>query len=115
VIDMGGKPRAKTIPLRGANGEPLVVAMPKGRIFEEAAALFAAAGRPVAGPGRVAQAGFDCGALRLLVLRSGDVDLRRVRRRRRRHRRLDVPRSMVRLYQPLDLGIGARRPCRRAG
>src|SRR5215470_20370957 len=53
---------------------PIIVALPKGRILEEAAAVFARAGHdlsPVLGDSR--RLVHDCGALRVLVLRSSDV------------------------------------------
>jgi ATP phosphoribosyltransferase len=109
---MGAKPRIKTVPLRGADGQPLVVAMPKGRVFDEAVALFAAAGfdlSPARGESR--KLVHDCGPLRVLVLRSADVptyveygaaDLGIAG--------LDVLEERGSdLYQPLDLGIGACR------
>lgn len=79
-------PRAATAPasdLRrrgnlGANGaigpRPLVVAMPKGRIQDEANALFQAAGfdlSPIFDGSR--KLVYDCGPLRLLILRASDV------------------------------------------
>jgi ATP phosphoribosyltransferase len=109
---MGGKPRVKAVPLRGAEGDPLVVAMPKGRIFDEAAALFAAAGFDLGSArGESRKLVHDCGPLRLLILRSGDVptyveygaaDVGIAG--------LDVlEEAGSDLYQPLDLGIGACR------
>jgi ATP phosphoribosyltransferase len=53
---------------------PIILALPKGRILEEAAAVFARAGydlSPVLGDSR--RLVHDCGALRVLVLRSSDV------------------------------------------
>lgn len=53
---------------------PLVLALPKGRILEEAAAVFARGGfdlAPVLGDSR--RLVHDCGPLRVLVLRSSDV------------------------------------------
>jgi ATP phosphoribosyltransferase len=53
---------------------PLIVALPKGRILEETAAVFARAGydlSPALGSSR--KLIFDCGPLRVLVLRSSDV------------------------------------------
>jgi ATP phosphoribosyltransferase len=53
---------------------PIIVALPKGRILEEAAAVFARAGHdlsPVLGDSR--RLVHDCGQLRVLVLRSSDV------------------------------------------
>jgi ATP phosphoribosyltransferase len=53
---------------------PIILALPKGRILEEAAAVFARAGfdlSPVLGDSR--RLVHDCGALRVLVLRSSDI------------------------------------------
>jgi ATP phosphoribosyltransferase len=53
---------------------PIVLALPKGRILEEAAAVFARAGydlSPVFGDSR--RLVHDCGALRVLVLRNSDI------------------------------------------
>src|SRR5919198_572119 len=53
---------------------PIVLAIPKGRILEEAAQVFGRAGfdlSPVLGDSR--RLVHDCGALRVLVLRSSDV------------------------------------------
>jgi len=53
---------------------PIILALPKGRILEEAAAVFARAGHdlsPVLGDSR--RLVHDCGRLRVLVLRSSDV------------------------------------------
>jgi ATP phosphoribosyltransferase len=53
---------------------PIILALPKGRILEEAAAVFARAGydlSPVLGDSR--RLVHECGALRVLVLRSSDV------------------------------------------
>jgi ATP phosphoribosyltransferase len=53
---------------------PIILALPKGRILEEAAAVFRRAGfdlSPVLGDSR--RLVHDCGALRVLVLRSSDV------------------------------------------
>jgi ATP phosphoribosyltransferase len=53
---------------------PIILALPKGRILEEAAEVFARAGHdlsPVLGDSR--RLVHDCGALRVLVLRSSDV------------------------------------------
>jgi ATP phosphoribosyltransferase len=53
---------------------PIIVALPKGRILEEAAAVFGRAGHdlsPVLGDSR--RLVHDCGPLRVLVLRSSDV------------------------------------------
>ncbi|HEY0989938.1 MAG TPA: ATP phosphoribosyltransferase [Kofleriaceae bacterium] len=53
---------------------PIVLAVPKGRILEEAAEVFGRAGHdlsPVLGDSRRLM--HDCGALRVLVLRSSDI------------------------------------------
>ena len=53
---------------------PIILALPKGRILEESAAVFARAGydlSPVLGDSR--RLVHDCGVLRVLVLRSSDV------------------------------------------
>ena len=89
--------------------QPIVLAVPKGRILEETAAIFARAGydlSPALGDSR--KLVFDCGALRVLVLRSSDiatyVDLGAAD--------VGVAGSDVLdeegrdLYEPLDLGIG---------
>ncbi len=111
---MGLKPRARRAPrLDGVTPDrPLVVAMPKGRIMKEAAALFAEAGfdlSPLMSDSR--KLVHDCGPLRVLVLRSSDVptyveygaaDVGVAGR--------DVLDEQGRdLYEPLDLGIGACR------
>ena len=87
----------------------LVLAVPKGRILEETAAIFARAGydlSPALGDSR--KLVFECGPLRVLVLRSSDiatyVDLGAAD--------VGVAGSDVLdeegrdLYEPLDLGIG---------
>ena len=58
----------------GSGERPLVLGLPKGRILEEAEAVFARAGydiSPVGANGR--KLVHDCGELRVLVLRSVDV------------------------------------------
>ena len=88
---------------------PLVLAMPKGRILEEAAAVFARAGydlSPVLAETR--KLVIDCGPVRVLVLRGSDVPTYVA------HGAADagVAGSDVldeegrELYEPLDLGIG---------
>ena len=88
---------------------PIIVALPKGRIIEEAAVLFAAAGydlSPVMGSSR--RLVHDCGELRVLVLRSSDVPTYVA------HGAADIgiagsdvlDEEGRDLYQPLDLGIG---------
>ena len=59
---------------REAMTRPIILALPKGRILEEAAAVFARAGHdlsPVFADGR--KLVFECGALRVLVLAVSDV------------------------------------------
>jgi len=88
---------------------PIILALPKGRILDEAAAVFARAGHdlsPVLGDSR--RLVHDCGALRVLVLRSSDVATYVA------HGAADagVAGSDVLdeegrdLFEPLDLGIG---------
>jgi ATP phosphoribosyltransferase len=91
---------------------PLVLAMPKGRVHEEAARLFARAGLDI-GPSLAESRRLvhECGPLRVLVVRNSDVptyvehgaaDLGVAGR--------DVLLEDDRdLYEPLDLGIGACR------
>lgn len=89
---------------------PIILALPKGRIAKAAAELFERAGydlSPVLGNSR--KLVFDCGPLRVLVVRSSDVptyvhygaaDVGVAGR--------DVLDEQGRaLYEPLDLGIGA--------
>ncbi len=89
--------------------DPLRLALPKGRILEEAAAIFARAGydlSPVFGDNR--RLVHDCGRFRVLVLRSSDVPTYVA------HGAADlgVSGSDVLdeegrdLYEPIDLGIG---------
>jgi ATP phosphoribosyltransferase len=88
---------------------PIVLALPKGRILEEAAALFARAGydlSPALGDTR--KLVIDCGALRVLVLRSSDVPTYVA------HGAADagvagsdvLDEEGFELYEPLDLEIG---------
>lgn len=88
---------------------PLRLALPKGRILDETAAIFARAGydlSPVFGDNR--RLVHDCGPLRVLVLRSSDIPTYVA------HGAADlgVAGSDVldeegrELYEPLDLGIG---------
>jgi ATP phosphoribosyltransferase len=95
--------------------QPLVLALPKGRILDEAAALFQRAGYdlgPVFDGSR--KLVYDCGPLRVLVLRSSDVPAYVS------HGAAqvgivgsDVLDEQVSerhaLYEPLDLGFGACR------
>jgi ATP phosphoribosyltransferase len=88
---------------------PLILALPKGRILEEAAAVFARAGHdlaPVLGDSR--RLVHACGAFRVLVLRNSDVPTYVA------HGAADVgvvgsdvlDEEGRELYEPLDLGIG---------
>jgi len=88
---------------------PIVVALPKGRLMSEAATLFARAGFDVDDVfDESRRLVYDCGPLRILVLRSSDIptyvdygaaDVGVAGR--------DVVEEQGRdLYQPLDLGIG---------
>jgi ATP phosphoribosyltransferase len=88
---------------------PLVLALPKGRILEEAAAIFARAGydlSPVFGDNR--KLVHECGPIRVLVLRSSDVPTYV------EHGAADLGvagsdvlvEHACDLYEPLDLGIG---------
>jgi ATP phosphoribosyltransferase len=87
----------------------LRLALPKGRILEEAAAIFARAGydlAPVLGDTR--KLVIDCGPLRVLVLRSSDIPTYVA------HGAADIgvagsdvlDEEGRDLYEPLDLGIG---------
>jgi len=88
---------------------PIIVALPKGRILDEAATIFARAGHdlaPVLADTR--KLVIDCGVLRVLVLRSSDVPTYVA------HGAADVgvagsdvlDEDGRELYEPLDLGIG---------
>lgn len=88
---------------------PIILALPKGRILEEAAAVFARAGHdlsPVFGDNR--RLVHECGPLRVLVLRSSDVPTYVA------HGAADVgvagsdvlDEEGRDLFEPLDLGIG---------
>nr|HEX4318761.1 ATP phosphoribosyltransferase [Kofleriaceae bacterium] len=88
---------------------PIILALPKGRIVDEAAAVFARAGydlAPVFADTR--RLVHDCGPLRVLVLRSSDVPTYVA------HGAADVgiagsdvlDEHARELYEPLDLGIG---------
>jgi ATP phosphoribosyltransferase len=91
---------------------PIILAIPKGRILEEAAAVFARAGfdlSPVLGDSR--RLVHECGALRVLVLRSSDIATYVA------HGAADVgvagsdvlDEDGRDLFEPLDLGIGVCR------
>ena len=88
---------------------PIILALPKGRILEEAAQVFARAGHdlsPVLGDSR--RLVHECGLLRVLVLRSSDVATYVA------HGAADVgvagsdvlDEEGRDLFEPLDLGIG---------
>jgi len=88
---------------------PIILALPKGRILEEAAAVFGRAGHdlsPVLGDSR--RLVHDCGLLRVLVLRSSDVATYVA------HGAADIgvagsdvlDEEGRELFEPLDLGIG---------
>lgn len=88
---------------------PIIVAMPKGRILEEAAAVFKKAGYsidPVLSDSRKLVQ--ECGVLRVLILRSSDVPTYVA------HGAADIgvvgsdvlDEEGRELYEPLDLGIG---------
>ena len=88
---------------------PIILALPKGRILEEAAGVFARAGydlSPVLGDTR--KLVIECGAIRVLVLRNSDVPTYVA------HGAADIgvvgsdvlDEEGRELYEPLDLGIG---------
>jgi ATP phosphoribosyltransferase len=88
---------------------PIILALPKGRILDEAAAVFARAGfdlSPVLGDSR--RLVHECGPLRVLVLRSSDIATYVA------HGAADVgiagsdvlDEEGRDLFEPLDLGIG---------
>jgi ATP phosphoribosyltransferase len=89
--------------------KPIVLAAPKGRILDEAVAVFARAGydiSPVLGNSR--KLIHDCGPIRVLVLRSSDIATYVA------HAAADIgiagsdvlDEEARELYEPLDLGIG---------
>jgi ATP phosphoribosyltransferase len=88
---------------------PVILALPKGRILEEAAAVFARAGydlSPVLGNSRKLIQ--DCGVIRVLILRNSDIATYVA------HGAADcgiagsdvLDEEARELYEPLDLGIG---------
>ncbi|HRC58272.1 MAG TPA: ATP phosphoribosyltransferase [Kofleriaceae bacterium] len=88
---------------------PIAVALPKGRILEEAAALLARAGYDISAVlGDSRRLVHDCGALRVLVLRSSDIATYVA------HGAADIgvagsdvlDEEGRDLYEPIDLGIG---------
>jgi ATP phosphoribosyltransferase len=92
--------------------KPLVVAMPKGRVHEEAVALFRKAGLDLgASLADTRKLIFDTGGLRVLLVKPGDVPTYV------EHGAADIGiagRDVLEeggqdLYQPVDLGIGACR------
>jgi ATP phosphoribosyltransferase len=92
-----------------SNSRPIILALPKGRILEEAAAVFARAGydlSPVFADNR--KLVHECGPVRVLVLRNSDVPTYVA------HGAADagvvgsdvLEEENRDLYEPLDLGIG---------
>jgi ATP phosphoribosyltransferase len=88
---------------------PIILALPKGRILEESAAVFARAGHDLSAVfGDSRRLMHDCGALRVLVLRNSDVVTFVA------HGAADVgvvgsdvlDEEGRDLFEPLDLGIG---------
>jgi len=88
---------------------PIILALPKGRILDEAAAVFKRAGydlSPILGDSR--KLVFECGPVRVLVLRNSDIATYVA------HGAADVgvagsdvlDEEGRELYEPLDLGIG---------
>jgi ATP phosphoribosyltransferase len=91
------------------NNRPIILALPKGRILEEAAAVFGRAGydlSPVLGDTR--KLVLECGPIRVLVLRNSDIATYVS------HGAADIgvagsdvlDEEGQELYEPLDLGIG---------
>jgi ATP phosphoribosyltransferase len=102
------KPAAKKPP-SAPRAKPLVLALPKGRVLDEAVEVFARARydlSPVQGDTR--KLVHDCGPLRVLVLRNSDVPVYVA------HGAADLgvagsdvlDEEGLDLYEPLDLGIG---------
>lgn len=96
-------------PYAAPHMRPVILALPKGRILDEAAAVFARAGydlSPVFGDSR--RLVHECGALRVLVLRGSDIATYVA------HGAADVgvagsdvlDEEARELFEPLDLGIG---------
>lgn len=88
---------------------PVVLAMPKGRILDEASAVFARAGYDLSSlKSNTRKLIHDCGPLRVLVLRSSDIATYVA------HGAADIgiagsdvlDEEARELYEPLDLGIG---------
>jgi ATP phosphoribosyltransferase len=91
------------------SARPIILALPKGRILEEAAAVFARGGYDLAPAlGDTRKLVIDCGPLRVLILRNSDVTTFVS------HGAADVgvvgsdvlDEDGRELYEPLDLGIG---------
>jgi ATP phosphoribosyltransferase len=91
------------------NNRPIILALPKGRILQEAAAVFGRAGydlSPVLGDTR--KLVLECGVIRVLVLRNSDIATYVS------HGAADIgvagsdvlDEEGKELYEPLDLGIG---------
>lgn len=89
--------------------KPVVLAMPKGRILDEASEVFARAGYDLSSlKSNSRKLIHDCGALRVLVLRSSDIATYVS------HGAADIgiagsdvlDEEAKELYEPLDLGIG---------
>jgi ATP phosphoribosyltransferase len=89
--------------------KPVVLAMPKGRILDEASAVFARAGYDLSSlKSSSRKLIHDCGPLRVLVLRSSDIATYVS------HGAADIgiagsdvlDEEAKELYEPLDLGIG---------
>jgi len=100
---------AKKPPPPAPRAKPLVLALPKGRVLDEAVEIFARARydlSPVQGDTR--RLVHDCGELRVLVLRNSDVPVYVA------HGAADLgvagsdvlDEEGLDLYEPLDLGIG---------
>lgn len=92
-----------------STSNPIVLAMPKGRILEEASAVFARAGYDLSSlKSNTRKLIHDCGPLRVLVLRSSDIATYVA------HGAADIgiagsdvlDEEARELYEPLDLGIG---------
>lgn len=104
------KPRAEVKAVKPIR--PLTLALPKGRVQEEAIALFAQAGYDLSSSvGASRKLVHDCGALRVLVVRSADVPTYVA------HGAADLgvagtdvlDEEPHELYEPLDLQIGTCR------
>jgi ATP phosphoribosyltransferase len=108
----GSAPAARSSPPSSPPSRPLVLALPKGRVLEEAVALFARAGLDLTATlGDTRRLVHEAAGLRVLVVRAADVptyvehgaaDLGVAGRDVLEEDACDV-------YQPLDLGIGACR------